>query len=334
MAERFLDLPRADRKEIIEDRALALGRTPVVVEKDVWVCWVLQCLFNLPDRVPTIFKGGTSLSKVYGAIARFSEDIDITLDCRTLVSTFDPFHTSVSRSRVKKHAEALNSACTRYIAEVVFPHLQKSLAAEFSKGYSVELDHDRLWIRYESALDPSAGYVQRDVLVEFGGRNSTQPSEQRVVRPYLADVLDVLDFPSPTVDVLRPERTFWEKATLIHVQCCTAEFKPSKDRSARHWYDLARLADHDIGSAALSDRALLEDVVKYKTAFYSGRGTNYEACLSGGLRLIPDDEMKRSLAVDYNKMIGDGMFEGTPPSFDLVLDRLSTLERAINAPVP
>ncbi len=122
----------------------------------------------------------------------------------------------------------------------------------------IELDVDagELRVHYETALPPAAGYLDRTVLVEFGGRNSLEPSESRSIEPYLAAQVPGLEFPVAKVDVLRGERTFWEKATLIHAECGRGELRPGRERMSRHWYDLARLADHDIGRRAVPDRAL------------------------------------------------------------------------------
>jgi len=332
MAERFLDLGRDERAEILQVLAVQLGRTPVVLEKDVWVCWTLAHLFTISGRQPMAFKGGTSLSKVYGAIARFSEDLDITLDCRALVPPFDPFSTRATTSSRKRHRERLEGAMAKHVREVVEPALQAALREQFQGACQVELERnaEKLWIHYESSLPPAIGYVQRNVLIEFGGVNSLAPSEPKNIAPYLAGAVPSLDFPVARVEVLLPERTFWEKATLIHAECSRGELKPSKERLSRHWYDLARLAEHEIGRRALADRALLDDVVKHKTVFYAAKHADYGACLDGRLHLIPGPMMAASLRSDLEEMVAHGMFEDQPPPFDEILERLRHLELAIN----
>jgi len=333
MAERFLRLDREERAEILEGTASKLGRLPVLLEKDVWVCWTLARLFTLPDQPPMAFKGGTSLSKIYSAISRFSEDLDVTLDCRALVPAFDPFSPGVSKSAVKKHRERLEAAMADHVRGVIAPTLLAAAKEEFPGACEVvmkEGDHERIWLHYESALPPSHGVIARNIQIEFGGVNCLEPSEPQDVTPYLAAVASALLFPTARVQALRPERTFWEKATLIHVECNRADLRPSKEKLARHWYDVARLADHDIGRRALADRSLLESVVQYKQAFYNSSYANYAACLDGRLRLIPAFEMQQHLRRDLREMIVNGMFEGTPPDFDEVLSRLQALELAIN----
>jgi hypothetical protein len=133
-----------------------------------------------------------------------------------------------------------------------------------------------------------------------------------------------------TVSVLSPARTFWEKATLMHVECQRDEFRASAERLSRHWYDLAMLADQAQGQATVADRALLADVVKHKKVFYNASYANYDACLAGQLRLIPEDAALAALRDDFQRMIGAGMFIGEPPAFDAIIDRLRALETAIN----
>lgn len=331
MGERFLDLPAEERREILEDRAVRTGRTPAVIEKDVWVCWTLAQLFTAPGGLPLVFKGGTSLSKVHGAIARFSEDIDITLDCRRLVDPIDPFDPRNSRARVKRHVRQLKAAMSRHVEGVILPWLSRAGLGPAASPVIAYDGSEKLHVRYESALPPETGYVHRSVLVEFGGRSSLDPNDRHVVTPYLADVVPELEFPAATVKVLRPERTFWEKAILMHAECCGRRVNGTKERVARHWYDLARLADHDIGAAALAARQLFADVIKYSRAYYPNRSTNYEECLSGGLRLVPGPEMRGALRADYLAMVQGGLLEGEAPSFDDILARLAILEATINS---
>ena len=333
MPESFLHLEAQERSKIYRALAPQLARSPVVLEKDVWVCWVLQTLFTMPSRLSMAFKGGTSLSKVFGAIARFSEDVDITLDYRSLGGSFDPFAEGVSRTRLKKFSEDLKSFVRNHAHGVVAPHFQKMLTAEFDvDAFQLEVsdDGERLRVHYPTVLDTPGDYVGNSVLIEFGGRNITEPNEEHEVRPDIAKHVTDLEFPGSMVSVLSPARTFWEKATLMHVECRRDEFRASAERLSRHWYDLAMLADLALGQAAVADRALLADVVKHKKVFYNASYANYDACLAGQLRLIPKDAGLIALRDDFQRMIGAGMFIGEPPSFDAIVDRLRVLEATIN----
>ena len=333
MPESFLHLKAQEQSQIYRALAPQLARSPVVLEKDVWLCWVLQALFTMPDRLPMAFKGGTSLSKVFGAIARFSEDVDITLDYRGLDGSFDPFAEGVSHNRLKKFSEDLKSFVRNHAHGVVAPHFQRTLAAVFDAGaFQLEVsdDGEQLRVHYPTVLEAPGDYMGNSVLIEFGGRNITEPNEEHEVRPDVAEYVAELDFPRSNVSVLSPARTFWEKATLMHVECQRDEFRTGAERLSRHWYDLAMLADLVYGKAAVADRALLADVVKHKKVFYNASYANYDACLTGQLRLIPEDAALAALRDDFQRMIGAGMFIGEPPAFDAIVDCLRALEAAIN----
>jgi len=218
---------------------------------------------------------------------------------------------------------------------VVAPHIQRTLAAEFdanADAFQLELSEngEQLRLHYPSVLEAPGDYLGNSVLIEFGGRNITEPNAEHNIEPDIAPHVTGLAFPRSTVSVLSPARTFWEKATLMHVECQRNEFRASAERLSRHWYDLAMLADRNHGQAAVEDRALLEDVVKHKKVFYNASYANYDACLNGQLRLIPENTVLAALRDDFQRMIGAGMFIGEPPTFDVIVDRLRSLEAAIN----
>lgn len=333
MADSFLHLPDDERRKILARGAQQLGRNAQALEKDVWVCWVLEQLWTMLKAGRMAFKGGTSLSKVYRAIDRFSEDIDVTLDYRGLDPEFNPFAEGVSKNKLKNASERLRALMKGHVDNVVVPALRKRLtevSAEVPYEVAVSDNSEKVWVRYRSVVEGADGYMKDEVLIEFGGRNITEPNEKHIVAPYLADFVKELSFPVAAVDVLVGARTFWEKATLVHVECHRSEFKVDASRMSRHWYDLYMLADHDVGRGALANRALLDDVVKHKKVFFHVGYANYDACLAGALRLVPQDDS--ALRTDYQKMVSAGMFFGTVPAFDDVIARLQSLEAEINAP--
>jgi hypothetical protein len=330
VAEAFLQLSPEEQRDILQTRATKLGRRTEHLEKDIWICWVLHGLFGMPGRLPMAFKGGTSLSKVYGAIRRFSEDVDVTVDYKSLDQSIDPFDPKVSRTARDKYTELLRIKLADHTNNVIRPHFENLLSQLPEKPTSllkISKDGEKLFVPY-----PSRFGKDESVLLEFGGRNVIVPNEDRHLRPYIAAELPSLEFPEAIVQVLSPRRTFWEKATLIHAACNRSNPNLDADRQSRHWHDLAILADHEIGKASIADRHLLEDVVKHKGIFFRASYANYEACLLGGLRLIPGKALQDALRLDYEKMIADGMFEGEPPSFESIVNRLRVLEKDMNAP--
>ncbi|HEB92751.1 MAG TPA: nucleotidyl transferase AbiEii/AbiGii toxin family protein [Gammaproteobacteria bacterium] len=333
MPEQFLHLQADDRKEILQTAATQLGQQATVLEKDVWVCWTLQTLFSMPDAHPMAFKGGTSLSKIYGAIKRFSEDVDVTLDYRAFNDDVDPFAEGVSKNAIKKFSKRLKEYVLQYANDVVAPYIDTQLKAlpkpeEF--GIEVSEDGEKIWVQYPSAIENGDDYLKSSILIEFGGRNVIDPNEQHTVTPDISALVTDLNLPSGEVVVLSPERTFWEKATLIHVECNREEFKSDAHRLSRHWYDLRMLAAHASGKAAINNHELFEDVVRHKQVFFNAAYANYDACLANELRLIPDDAAITGLRTDYEKMLGAGMIYGEPPSFDDIISGIREIEREIN----
>ncbi len=334
MAEPFLCLPREERSQIFQTLAPRLGLSPVVLQKDVWVCWVLEKLFLMPGRLPMAFKGGTSLSKVYGVIHRFSEDVDITLDFRSLSPECDPYAQTLSRTKLKKLGEELKSLIQRHAHEIIHPYLAdliQELAPEGGARVATSEDGESIRVYYASATGDASTYVTDSVLVELGGRNVTEPCEEHQVETFLAGSLDGLALPCARVVVLSPLRTFWEKATLIHVECHRKDLKSKADRLSRHWYDLALLAQHHIGEQALLRRDLLEQVVAHKKIFFNSSYACYDDCLAGRLQLIPEGSLLQGLEKDYEQMKKAGMFYTAPPSFETLIEQLRRTQSTVNS---
>ena len=333
MADAFLSLTTAEQRDILETAAAHSGRPSVILEKDIWICWALQTLFSIPGRHPMAFKGGTSLSKVYGVIDRFSEDVDITLDYRAFADGFDPFAPGITRSRIRRFSDSLKSSVAGYARDVLGPALEAAAARLPTSGrHTVRLgdDGERVWFAYPSAVENPVGYLATEVLLEFGGRNVIDPNEQHQIVPDIAAMTSGLEFPTATVTVLSPARTFWEKATLIHVECHRRRLAAGPERLSRHWFDLACLAAHDAGRAALADRSLLEDVVRHKTVFFNASYANYDRCLDGRLRLVPDNEQLAGFRSDYDAMRRAGIVGADAPEFDDLMDQIRDLEAEAN----
>ena len=333
MAEAFLSLDAGERADILRTVAARSGRAAIILEKDIWVCWVLQALFSMADPHPMAFKGGTSLSKVYRVIDRFSEDVDVTLDYRAFDDGFDPFADGASRNQIRLFNERLKGRVADYIRDVVAPALGAAadrLAAEGRHDIRIGNEGETIRFAYPSAVEDPHGYVRSEVLLEFGGRNVIDPNEQHTIRPDMAALTRDLDYPAATVTVLAPVRTFWEKATLIHVECHRRRLADHPDRLSRHWFDLTRLAAHAIGRAALADRVLLEDVVRHKKVFFHTGSANYDRCLDGRLRLVPDDDQLPGLQADYDAMRAAAIVADDAPGFDALVEEIRILEATAN----
>lgn len=334
MADEFLRLSAGDQRDILATAAAELGKDSRVLEKDVWVVWCLKVVFGISEiRDQMAFKGGTALSKIHGVIQRFSEDVDLTLTYRSLVSE-EEVAAATSGTRRKKLGERLRAAAIQQVEEIVRPVVEAELTAVLGdRGrIAVEAGGEALRMLYPSALDlPGPAYLSEGVLLEFGGRNVTEPAENHVVRADLASWLDSVIFPEASVRALSPARTFWEKVTLIHAELGRPSARADTTRRSRHLYDLVRMLDHDVGRDALERRDLLEDVVRIKETFFYTAWANYPACLTGGIRLLPNEEQTAHLRADYEAMLAAGMLYGEPPSFDGMLEKLAELEGVLRA---
>ena len=280
--------------------------------------------------------GGTSLSKVFNAIDRFSEDIDITVDYRSLADNIPELSNIASNTQRAKLSEQLKLHLIEHIKLSLVPELDSALKAALP-GYQLKIelsdDAEKLRIYYPGFNEDSNNYLRPNILIEFGGRNSTLPQHTITITPDVAEHLSSFNWPKAQVSVLSPTRTFWEKATLIHVECHRPQLRLSAERLSRHWYDLCRLADHEIGQTAIKDINLLKDVLRIKETFYRSGYSNYDHCLKGGLRLVPETELLGALRLDYQAMLDAQMFYGIHLPFNDIVDRLTLLESEINRSV-
>ncbi len=334
MPDQFLLAEPDERRAVYAVAAAGTGLPPKIIEKDVWLCWTLDVLFSQDGRPEMAFKGGTSLSKVYGVIDRFSEDIDITIALDPDANAGLP----ASRSAAKRIREQLGAQLKSYLEEVVVPLVSSALVPYVNdpSEFVTMLDDETVVLDYPSCFDKEGGYLAERVKIEFGARNRVVPSESHVITPYVTDFLSAeeVELPHATVDVLSAARTFWEKATLAHDECNRGQWDRGADRISRHWYDLARLSEHEVGEAALRDRGLLADVVAVKNVHFARSTSHYEDCTTGRIRLVPDQIGLDALRADYAEMASAGMFRAEPPDFDWVMDRVGVLEATINNGAP
>ena len=198
----------------------------------------------------------------------------------------------------------------------------------------VRAEGDKVFIDYVP-LVTGTGYVSPAVMLEFGARSTGEPSESRAIRCDAAEFLEAVTFPTATPEVMRPERTFWEKATAIHVFCAQGSFRGG-DRFARHWHDVTRLDAAGFADAAIADSGLARAVADHKSLFFAeknlhGEVVDYHAAVTGGLQLVPDDDALTKLAADYQQMVDDGLFLDDAESFETLLDQCRAIQVKANA---
>lgn len=351
----FLKLSLEDRKAAFEETAKLLDVRPIIIEKDFWVCWTLKQIFNIPELGKHItFKGGTSLSKAYRLIDRFSEDIDLTIS-RTapyLKDATDPMAEDISGKERQRRIEALKEGARQFVANFALPILQKKFETELSKdplssksdGFRMdEGDADKQTIlfdypmffsdgtwertRWEELGTAEASYIKASIRLEFGARGETKPNEEREITPYAAEIFPkFFNAPDSNVHVLAVERTFWEKVTILHAMYHGTKIR---DRMSRHYYDTYILSQKGIADQALENTALLKQVVKNKSLMFKDNKASYETAVIGSLRLVPKPEMLPELKKDYVAM--EQMFMKKSPDFDDMMNGISDLEKRINS---
>lgn len=323
--DRVARLPAAQRRELFEETAARKGMTPAVAEKDFWVTWTLDRLFAAPELARLLmFKGGTSLSKAYGLIERFSEDIDLILDWRVLGGD-DPL-AERSRSRQSRLNADIDRLAQDYVAGPLLEQVRGALG-DVSACALADDDGHVIDVRYPAAF--ADDYLRPELRLEIGPLAAWLPHEERSITCYAAEAFPRLfaraAFPVRTI---RAERTFWEKATILHHEAHRPAGNPQPARYSRHYYDLARMAAAPVKAAALADPGLLAEVVAFKQRFYPRAWARYELAVPGTLRLVPQGAVLAAVATDYRAMAG--MIFGAVPPFADILDTLQTLEDEIN----
>ena len=336
MPESWFELSSADQSEALEVAAGRSGRPAHLLEKDIWVVWALSAIYDSPLGDSLTFKGGTSLSKVYKVIDRFSEDIDLTYDIRELVSDLlrDGNPIPASASQEKKITSAVRSRLPQWIEQTVHPVIEHALVAS---GLQAELslagkDSDKLIITYPAAKK-GTGYAAATIQLEFGARATGAPHQRHHVACDIAPLIDGVTFPTAQPLVMAAERTFWEKATAAHVYCLQGRLRG--DRYSRHWYDLAALAKTTHFASAASDHELARQVAEHKSMFFAekdvdGGKVDYFQATSGDLRLIPQGPSLDALEKDYAAMLEDGLLAFEQPTFETVMASCAAIQDKIN----
>ncbi len=326
------------RAEAFRETAARMNIRPVIVEKDFWVCWILKHAFSLDGSIPgLIFKGGTSLSKAYGAIRRFSEDIDLSFDrkCFGFSKDRDPASGNLSNKARQRLIDEMKAVVVNTVSGPVKDALTDAACGILGSDINVSVDAkdpQTLLFAYPRSFghyDQSA-YVRPTVRLEFGARSDHVPSEKKQIAPYIhTEFPNLIENPTVTVKTLAAERTFWEKATILHMLFYQDPGKPLGERMSRHYYDLVQLARSDIKEKALNDLDLLIAVADHKRVFFRSAWARYEEARPPTLRLSPSSDLERVLRTDYVRM--KEMLFDEPESIEDILNAVGELEVEINA---
>lgn len=328
----FINLNAAEKNELILRASSHLNIAPILVEKDFWVSWLLNKIFQQEVSKDITFKGGTSLSKCYGIISRFSEDLDLTLNRRIFNEGEE--EQELSRKALERLIDSNDRLASDYVANTFKPILEKAIQSDLGdKGWQIipdDTEPKNLRFFYPSVISTFDNpYVKQSVLLELGVRGEITPYETKTVKSFIDDMMqDMLMRESASIRTLSPVRTFWEKITLLHGENNRPKEKAFGDRLSRHYYDVHQLVKKGISENALTDLTLLLDVIEHKKKYFKAGWAKYEEAIPGTLAIYPHGDLREVLDEDYRKM--EQMIFGPVPSFKKILETIKEFEDTVN----
>lgn len=339
LAARMLALSPDRRALVFEQAAAGQAGQAVMLEKDFWVSWLLGLLFADPELGPhLVFKGGTSLSKVFGVIDRFSEDIDLCLVPEFVGADAEAFDALPSRGKRDAAVLAMQALCAAKVQEILMPKLEAAISKQLGAPAQgawlrYQLDEDArspiVYFLYPTLQPEGFTYLRREVKLEMGTLTDQQPTGRYAVQPLIATPYPQLfDDWQVEVTALELERTFWEKATILHSEFHRPPEQPTPLRYSRHYSDMTRLLAHPRAPEFLSDHEQCARVVGWKSRVFARGWARYDLARPGSFRLVPPAERQAALAQDYAEM--RSMFMSEPPPFAELMERLAQAEATLN----
>lgn len=324
----FLSLTNEQKTRIFTQAGVKANLPAFAVEKDWWVTEMLRIVFALPYAEAFVFKGGTSLSKGYDLINRFSEDIDLAID-----RAYFDMEGELSRSQIKRLRKKSAKFISTELIDDIKQAIKNSKLPISSIGVEPFEDSDtdplRIFITYEP-LTRQSEYIEPRVLLEISCRSLREPCEDVPIRSIVDREFESADFANPTFDVrtVEPQRTFLEKIFLLHEEWQKENIRV--DRLSRHLYDLEKLMDSDHAEKALKDGKLFYHIAEHRSTFSSLRGIDYSNHIPSSINIVPPGSVIEDYANDYNVM-KESMFTGESLSWDDILKRLIALQEKIRA---
>lgn len=316
-----------DLRVLITNTARKKNISEAVIEKDYWVTYFLDYLFNENKwKEYFTFKGGTSLSKCFGIIQRFSEDIDLILDWRVL--GYDKLEPWLIRSNTKqdKFNKDINEKTERFLKEDFLTELVKDFSQEDFEFEIDSLDPQTVLFSYPKIFD--SNYLSQTIRLEIGSLAAWTPATNISIIPIIGDAYANIFKEKTNIRTVSVERTFWEKATILHHEANRPESSKMPHRYARHYYDMYKIANSKYKDKAIKDKELLRKVTEFKMKFYPRKWAKYEDAMDSKLRLVPDKFRFLELENDYKAM--SEMIYGEYPSFEEIIKILKELETEIN----
>lgn len=328
----WINLSTEQKIQVLEQTGIAKGLPAFVIEKDWWVCILLRAIFQSKYADSIIFKGGTSLSKAYHLIDRFSEDIDLIIDRHLL-----GFDILDSGSKIKKLRKASGSFIINEFREELIRQLQQmgiskeDYEIQYNEHVDDTSDPNTLEIHYHSVVPVSNAYIQQRVLLEMGARSLTEPAETRPIISFIDENYKDLPFAEETfnVQVVVPTRTFIEKALLLHEEFSKPIYKIRTDRLTRHFYDLDKMMTAGYGEQAIEDDELFQNIVEHRKNVNPLRGLDYSNHEKGKLSIIPPDEVISNWEEDY-KTMQENMIVGDSLNWNELMKQMKKIEDLFN----
>lgn len=331
MMSKYFEISDEQKNKVLANTAIQMGLPSVAVEKDVWVTCVLQMLFASDISGDIIFKGGTSLSKAYNLIERFSEDIDISVNPKMFgLESEDP---------TKKQMKKLRKASSLFVEEVLANKIKNAInenklsdfltveTEPLGEGDKTYPEPRKIFIRYNSVIAEKNDYIKNHITLEIGARALMEPvnrvyvqSEVQKCYPHI-----ITSVANPVIITAAPQKTFIEKAYLLHELFSVPHQQLSANRRSRHLYDLERMMDKDFAINAIKDNTLCHNIQHHRSAFTAVFGVDYSADFRKNIMLIPPDNIIKNWESDYNSMCLS-MIYGDKPNFKTLIKRMQELE--------
>ena len=325
-------LPSEEREILFQNTAAKMGMNAAIIEKDFWVCLTLDYLFHKCQwKKAFAFKGGTSLSKVYNLIDRFSEDIDLILDWRTVGYGYSEPWKKRSNTQQQKFIVEFSNRVNAFLKDEFLPVFKTDIHDCVGRSVSVYIDDDdpgTVKFGYPRAFEETS--ILQEIRLEIGALAAWTPTQLADIHPYAADYYPLI-FRQTSTQVLTTtaERSFWEKATILHQEAHRPETSKIPERYSRHYYDLYCMAQKGVLEKALLQKDLLAQVAEFKQTFYPRKWAQYEYARIGSLKLVPAVHSMDRLRSDYTMM--QSMIYGNYPDFDEMMHFIKELETRINS---
>lgn len=328
----WIKLNKEQKIQTLEQTANEKGLPAFVIEKDWWVCVILKAIFQSKYADSIIFKGGTSLSKAYQLIDRFSEDIDLIID-RNLLG-FDELK---SKAKIKKLRKASGGFIINEFREELIVQLEQLgitsdlYEIKYNDHVDDTSDPNTLEIYYNSVVPVSDAYIQQRVLLEMGARSLIEPAEPKSIVSFVDEKYKSLEFAEPAfmVQVVVPTRTFIEKALLLHEEFSKPIDKIRTDRLTRHFYDLDKIYQSEYGKLAIADDQLFDTIVDHRKTVTPLRGLDYSNHVKGKLLILPPQEVIKQWEADY-KVMQENMIVGASLSWEGLLESVQKIQNQLN----